>query len=261
MKLLLSIFIISLFYGSLFAQRIIITKTAYARNLVAFNAKLHSINVQMYIKKTDGFYFIYTKEYATQKMAEYQLQKIHRFFPAARIVNEEERGVTSRRHEERKWIVGVGVGINSISSSANSGTSVHSNGDMSYSLKAGYFITNYLLTTLSFSSVTADNTTIVNSYFATNYYYNMTQRAHLYIGALLGYSQLSMDLPHATPSQSILYGLQAGISYDMFGYIPLSLTWQSIFLDHTMALRSGTKTVDMKTNSQNIIELGIAYKF
>lgn len=268
MKLFKTIVFIGLFSLPLFAQRIIITKTAYERNLDAINAKLHSIHVKMYVQKTDRFYFIYTKEYANKEMAEEKLQEIQRLFPYAKIIvppkvakeEEQKKKLSVEQQESRKWIVGIGMGINSISGNVG-GNTTHSNGDMSYRVKAGYFFKEYLLATLSYSSVSGDKKTITDSYLATNYYYRVMQNSNLFIGALLGYSRLSMDLPHATPSQSTLYGFQAGISYDMFGYIPLSLTWQSLFLDHTITLTSATKKIEMHTTSQNIIELGIAYKF
>ncbi|SFV63011.1 hypothetical protein MNB_SM-5-788 [hydrothermal vent metagenome] len=268
MKLFKTIVFIGLFSLPLFAQRIIITKTAYERNLDVINAKLHSIHVKMYVKKKGRFYFIYTKEYANKEIAEEKLQEIQRLFPYAKIilplkVTKEEKPkktVSREQKESRKWIVGFGVGSNSISGDVG-GRKTHSNGDMSYRVKAGYFFKEYLLATLSYSSVSADKQTIADSYFTMDYYYNMTQNSNLFVGALLGYSQLSVDLPHATPSQSTLYGFEAGVSYDIFGYIPLSLTWQSLFLDHTITITSATQKIDMHTTSQNIIELGIAYKF
>ena len=268
MKLFLSIFVLALFSVSLFAQRIIITKTAYASNLAVINAKLHAINVQMYIKKMDGYYFIYTKEYANKEIAEKKLQAIHRIFPYARIIvspkvakeEEQTKKLSVEQKENRKWIVGFGIGSNAINGNVG-GRTTHSNGDMSYRLKAGYFFKEYLLATLSYLSVSADNQTIADSYLAVSYYYTTMQNCNLFVGALLGYSKLSIDLPHSTPSQSLLYGFQAGISYDILGYIPISLTYKSIFLDHTIILTSPTETVDMKINSQNILELGIGYKF
>jgi len=262
MKLFLTILFVGLFSLPLFAQRIIVTKTAYKSNLDPIHSKLHSIGVKMYVNKKDGFYFIYTKEYETREMAESKLQEIHRFFPAAKIVLEakEEQREDVRVQEKRNWIVGLGLGINSISGKSG-GRTVHSNGDMSYTFKAGYFIREDFLATLSYSSVSSNDTTITNSYFAANYYNALTQSSDIYAGVLLGYSELSIDLPKATPSTSILYGLQAGISYNMLGYIPLSLTWRSIFLDHSIAIKSGTTTIHRDTTSQNIIELGVAYKF
>ena len=125
----------------------------------------------------------------------------------------------------------------------------------------GYFTGKHFLSEASYSYSSIDQTTLSNIYLTENYYYDITQNSDIYIGSLLGYSRLLINSKESTPSGSLIYGLQVGASYDIFGSIPLSLTYQHIFLNHTIAFTSSTGTVTINTNSQNVIELGIAYKF
>lgn len=265
--LFLYIFILSI---PLFAQRVIVTKTAHKNNLKIINSKLKSLNVKMYVKRFNNYYFIYTKNYQTQREAQGNLKKIHTLFPNAKLANEqkmkpktEQKNQTSHLlKEKRDWIVGVGIGGSTIKDDANNSLSFSgSRKSINYSLKAGYFITDSFLSAISYSSFSVDKTTISNAYLSADYYYNITQNNAIYIGGILGYSQLSIDLKDSTPSTSEMYGVEIGASYDILGCIPISLTYQSIFLNHTIKISGNGTEKDIKTNFQSVIELGIGYKF
>lgn len=246
MKLFILFLSVGIFSLPLFAQRVIVTKTADRNNLRAINAKLATLQVKMYVKKSDNYYFIYTKEYQTEARAEVALQKIKRFFPYARVLKERKLNKIEKK-SEKNWIAEVRLGNSSIDSYSG----------MEYSLKAGYFLNKNFLSTLSYSSTSAGQTEISNFYFAEDYYYNVIKNSNIYIGALLGYSSLTLDLKNSTPSTSVMYGIELGTSYDITDALALSFTYQTIMLDHSISFPKSTLTVD----SQNVIELGIAYKF
>ncbi len=265
MKLFMLFLYVGILSLPLLAQRVIVTKTANKHNLKPIHAKLQTLHIKMYVKKYKNYYFIYTKEYQTKDRAEINLRKVQTLFPSAKLERkkkiekkEEEIALTSQK--ERKWIVGVGIGSSSIKGDIDQKISFNDSGT-TYSLKVGYFLKKYLLSTLSYSSSSVKQTTISNFYFSENYYHNIAQNSNIYIGALLGYSSLIITSEHSTPSGSAMYGMQIGVSYDMFGYIPLSLSYQGIFLNHTISFTSTTQTRDINTNFQNVVELGIAYKF
>ena len=253
MKLLILAFSLFLTDLSLHAQRIILTKTAHKANLKAINAKLKSIQMKMYVKRSPNYYYVYTEDYKTSTQAVEQLKRVQTIFPGAKL---EKKKI----QKNRNWIVGFGIGNSSTSGDIGGNTPFKESGN-SYSLKAGYFFQPYFLSTLSFSSSTVEKTTLSNTYLTLDYYYKLTKNSNIFIGLAAGYSSLLMDFEKSVPSGSALYGAQAGISYDLFGQIPLSLTYRSILLDHTIFFSSETQTVDINTKIQNTIEIGIAYRF
>lgn len=272
MKLFILFFYIGVLSLPLLAQRIIVTKTANKSYLKSIHAKLQTLHIKMYLKRYKNYYFIYTKEYQTTHKAEDKLRKVRTLFPSAKLEGKKDTQQKIKQkdkqkselslipQEERKWIVGVGIGSSSISGNIDNNTSFSDSGN-SYSLKVGYFIKEYFLSTFSYSSSSVKQTSISNFYLSENYYYDTTQNSDIYIGALLGYSRLIIASENSTPSGSAMYGVQVGASYDILGYIPLSLTYQGIFLNHTISFTSTTQTSNINTNFQNVVELGIAYKF
>ena len=268
MKLFILLFSISILSLPLLAQRILVTKTAHKSNLKSINTKLKSLHIKMYVQRFHEYYFIYTKEYPTQTETEAKLRKIQTIFLHAKLGEETKKNqeVKHKRNtslalkKDKNWIVGVGIGNSSISGNISGNASFKDSG-MSYSFKVGYFMKPYFLSTLSYSTTSVEKTTLSNTYLTVSYYYDITQNSDIYIGALLGYSSLKMDFANSVPSGSAIYGAQVGVSYDLFGYIPLSLTYKGMLLSHIISFTSETQTVDIHTNLQNTIELGIAYKF
>ena len=264
MKLFILFISLGIFSLPLFAQRIIVTKTSNKNNLKPIYAKLKTLHIKMYVKRDRKYYFIYTKEYQRLDRAENQLRKVQTLFPSAKLERKQQikqkSEVPLTAHEENNWIVGIGIGSSSISSNIDNNTSFSDSG-VSYSLQVGYFVKEYFLSTFSYSSSSVKQTSISNFYLSENYYYDITQNSDIYIGALLGYSRLIIASQHSTASGSAMYGVQLGASYDLLGYIPLSLTYKGMFLNHTISFSSRTQTRNINTNFQNIVELGIAYKF
>ncbi len=129
----------------------------------------------------------------------------------------------------------------------------------------GYRYGENIFTTFTAQRAMLDIADIDNFYASINYQFsNVTAKP--YIGALLGYSQLTWsESPHVVVSNEdlisdgLMYGLQTGIEQVLTENWTLFAKYQFIKYDHLMDIRSSASTIE-HNYGQNIL-IGVRYAF
>ena len=134
-----------------------------------------------------------------------------------------------------------------------------------YELGAGYRYTENIFATLAVQRTTLDIADIDNIYASINYQFSDVMLKP-YIGVLAGYSKLewSQD-PHVVlsnkdlTSDGAMYGVQAGLEFDLAENWSIFGKYQFIVYDHLMDIRNGASTIEHE-DTQNLL-LGVSYGF
>ena len=129
----------------------------------------------------------------------------------------------------------------------------------------GYRYSENIFTTLTAQRTMLDIADIDNFYASINYQFSDVT-AKPYIGALLGYSQLTWtESPHVVvlnedlTSDGLMYGFQAGFEQTLTENWILFAKYQFIKYDHLMDIRSSASTIE-HNYGQNIL-IGVRYAF
>ncbi len=129
----------------------------------------------------------------------------------------------------------------------------------------GYRYNHNIFATLSAQRAMLDIADIDNFYVSVNYQLSDTT-AKPYIGALIGYSQLTWsESPHLVvanedlTSDGLMYGVQAGLEQELTENWTLFVKYQFIKYDHTIDIRSSSSTIE-HNHGQNIL-IGGQYEF
>ena len=253
MRFFILLFSITILSSSLFAERIMITKTSKKRNLQEINKILTKLHVKMYVKKSHSKYIVYTKNYSKNSEINYNLKKIKQYFPSAYIAHN-----ANEKNEKKglyNFFISGGVAKSFVSTDD---VNITKTSGMSYSLEAGYYLTEYLYMSAIYEKTDTTDITLSNIYGSVNYNYELTENTNLYAGILMGYSTLELDVANATPSTSLAYGGQIGVSYDVLGFLPISMTYEALSLAHKIDY-SPTLTTNFSVLQS--LKFGLGFKF
>ncbi len=132
-------------------------------------------------------------------------------------------------------------------------------------LGVGYRCSKNIFATVAAQRTWLDIADIDNFYASINYQFsNVTAKP--YIGAMVGYSQLTWsEDPHVVVSNKdlisdgMIYGIQAGLEHDLTATWTLFAKYQFIKYDHSMDIRSSSSTIE-HNYGQNIVT-GVRYAF
>ncbi|MEA1983978.1 MAG: outer membrane beta-barrel protein [Campylobacterota bacterium] len=259
MKFILLIISLGLLYTQLNAQRIMITKTSKKSNLSHIKKQLDKLHIKMYYKKSDINYIVYSQNFSSQNQTDIAFKKIKQHFTSAYISQESKKKKETQKTENTKYnfFVNIGLGSSSYLAQESTGDS-YSIGGSNYFLEGGYSFNDYSFIAINYLNINSTGGSMNNFSTALNLNYPVVKNTNIYAGLLLGYSSFSLDIANSTPSTSPTAGIQVGASYDILGYIPVSLTYQFISTSH-LIIYPNNISVDF-TPIQNI-NLGVGYRF
>ena len=244
---------------SLFAQRIMITKTSNKGNLREIHTILQRLHVKMYFKKTKNYYVVYSKRYDSPEETHYKLKKIQRYFPSAYIQTSKEKKIHTSKGGKKKELYNYFIALHGAKSSITTDDiNITSTSGYSYSLEAGYYFTEYLYVSGIYEIADTKDITLSNFYGSLNYNYKIIEDFNIFAGVLLGHSKLTLNIDNATPSTSLAFGGAIGVSYDVLGFIPISLTYQLLSLKHKIIYDT---TLERNFTRLQSFQLGLGYKF
>ena len=257
--LMLFVFIVLLITPS-FADRIMITKTSKKSNLRSIQKKLTQLRVKMYVYKSKNTYIVYSQEFSNQQQAYPTLSKIKTYFPSAYIKKRQQTAPVSSKIEnnsQTNFFINLSYSYSSIQINDSTEATINDSGK-SYGAKVGYYFTDNFYISLAYLQTNIEDLSLVTYYSSLDYQYNFDKDLSLYAGILVGYGQLDLDVANATPSTSSVGGVEGGISYEIIQNIPISLSYQGLYLGHQIVY-SSTKTLDF-TLLHNV-SVSIGYKF
>ncbi len=255
--ILLSTLLFTSLYADEFSKHILITKTSKKSNLKLIKSRLNSLNIKMFVKKSNAKYLVYSGKYRSKKSARYALKKIKRYFPSALIIENQRKTKTPEPTAETSNIFIAGaLGFANINESSSYG---YENGGISYALEAGYIFNKNIFISLGYLNSSTSDIKMHSIYTSANYKINFTKNLGLYIGIIGGYGTLELSgYEQSSASCSILAGVQVGTSYSIYEDIDIYLAYQGISLDHVINMdNSSSIEFDFLHN----LQLGIQYKF
>ena len=249
----------------LFADRVMITKTAKKENLKQIQYKLKKVNTKMYVKKTDYGYLIYSKDYASLLETKKSLKKIKLYFPTAYVTNTSKMHTAKKETQKKEipkqkktpYFVNLSYGMSSIIVDST-GNPSQSNSGNTFGVDGGYYFDDSFYCSLAYLSTSSDSITTSTLYGSVDYKYDIMKDTDIYAGVLLGYSSLDLKEIDSSSSTSFAFGVEAGVSYEITPNIPLSLTYQNLLFDHTINLAGGAK---LSANALHNFKLSVGYKF
>jgi len=134
-----------------------------------------------------------------------------------------------------------------------------------YELGVGYRYTDNIFATLAVQRTTLDIADIDNIYASINYQFSDVMLKP-YIGLVAGYSKLEWsEAPHVVlsnkdlDSDGAMYGVQAGLEFELSTNWSVFGKYQFITYDHLMDIRNNASTIEHK-DTQNLL-LGVRYGF
>ncbi len=257
MKLLFLLISFTLFLSQLNADRIMITKTSKKNNLSPIKKQLDALQVKMYFKKLDSSYIVYSQDFLTIDEANIVLSRVKHHFTSAYIKKDEKKKHASKKHIEYDYFVSLGLGSSTYAAQESTGKVLDVRGS-NYFFEGGYRFNEYSFIALNYLNINSDGGSLNNFSTALNINYPVLQDLDIYTGLLIGFSRLSLDIQNSTPTTSLTVGAQIGISYDFFGYIPVSFSYQYITTSLSV-IYPGDVTVEFSP-IQNF-NLGIGYRF
>ncbi len=256
MRYIVLLIALVVFTTSLSAQRIMITKTSHKSNLQEIHTILQKIHVNMYVKKSNNHYIVYSKKYASSKQSNYKLKQIKHYFPSAYI--------ESPKNKPKKKVKDVAfyryfLALHGAKSSITTDDiNITNTKGYSYSVEAGYYFTEYLYSSVIYEISDTKDIKLSNFYGSLNYNYEIIENMNLYAGLLIGHSKLTLNIDNATPSTSLALGGQIGMSYNILKFLPISLTYQLLTLDHKIIYDT---TLERKFTQLQSFKFGLGYKF
>jgi opacity protein-like surface antigen len=162
------------------------------------------------------------------------------------------------------------IGYSKLSIDNSVGSGVLENGALDdnnfiYDIGLGYKYNSDIFTTVNIARTTLDKLKLTNYYLSANYNLKIVGYSS-YVGALVGYSgakwtsspikdTLSSDLK----LDSLLYGVQAGISKPLKDNLKLFAQYQFMILDHSLNVNNGVSKI--KHKFQNNLIVGVKYEF
>jgi hypothetical protein len=261
----LTIFLTSVLANDSF-ERVLITKTSKKSNLPMIKRTLDRLNVKMYVQSIPSGYYVYTKKFDDKRVARYNLRKIKRVFPYAKIVQiggakTAQKSSKKSSITEGKYFARFGLANSSIGGSTNvAGASNLDNASMGFALEAGYVYSPNLFFTGAFMDNSTDDISLTNLYATANYNYELMEGLGVYAGGMLGFSTLELSgFALTTPSTSLMYGIQFGATYSLLDYLSFFANYQMFMLDHSISMEDDGSIV--KFDSLNNFMLGVGYEF
>ena len=252
---------ITLLYTQLCAERITITKTSKKSNLSKIKQQLDKLHIKMYFKKSNSSYIVYSQDFSTQMEAQTALYQVRKSFHTAyinkKMIKSEKKVVIDTKPINYNFFVTIGLGSSSYTTQESTGAS-HSIGGSNYFIEGGYCFNDYSFISFNYLDINSDGGELSNITTAINLNYSFMKNTNIYTGLLLGFSNLTLNLENSTSASSPTAGALVGLSYDILGYIPISLTYQYIVSGLSIKYPNNI-TVDF-TPIQNI-NLGIGYRF
>jgi len=281
MKIFKFILLISILIANISAsERIMITKTSKKSNLALINAKLKKVNVKMYVKKIDSTYFIYSGQYKNNNSANKALKYIRKTFPSAYVILKNENtkepqkvdnsNVTLIKEDNSKevleeddssFFLSLALGSATIDNSLdeNSVITEPENSSISYTLEGGYILNENIFFSVAYINSSTSDIDINNLYLSASYKINPTNDLGVYAGILGGYSALTLNgYEDSTASSSMLYGVQLGLSYDVYEDLAIFTTYQGLSMNHVI---TDENSLGIEFSLIHNLQLGILYRF
>lgn len=259
MKYLSIILLLSLLFISASAKEssghILITKTSKKSNLSIIKNRLDSINVKMFVRKSNSAYYVYSGKYNSDNSAEYALKNIKKYFPSALIIKNKPKTSQAIRNtkEASGFFIGVALGTDNVTSNYESQSGV------SYTIESGYYFNENIFMTVGYLNSSTSDIDVNNIYTSLNYKLRVAKNIEFYTGVLGGYSTLELtDFEVGEASTSMLLGVQIGTSYNFYKDISTYIAYQGLYLDHIIEIEDASK---LEFNIIHNLQLGIQYKF
>ncbi|MDF1883162.1 porin family protein [Sulfurimonas sp. SAG-AH-194-C21] len=262
MKFLLLLISFSVFCTQLNAQRIMITKTSKEHNLSPIKKQLDKLHIKMYYKKVNSSYIVYSQDFLTSDETNLALIKIKKHFSSAYIKKITKKPdlikeSTKSMHTPYDFYISAGLGSSTYSATESTGDTF-SIGGSHFFIEGGYYFNEYIFISANYLNISSSGGNMNNFSTAINLNYPITQNLDIYAGLPVGYSSFLLDIEGSTSSTSLTLGALVGISYDILGFIPVSLTYQLISASHVIDYPNNVSV--SFTPIQNI-NLGIGYRF
>lgn len=271
MKIFKFILLISILIANISAsERIMITKTSKKSNLALINAKLKKVNVKMYVKKIDSTFFIYSGEYKNNNSANKALKYIRKTFPSAYVILKNENTKEPQKVDNSKelleeddssFFLSLALGNATIDNSLDENSVITENSSISYTLEGGYILNENIFFSVAYMNSSTSDMNINNLYLSASYKINPINDLGVYAGILGGYSTLELSIDSAesvAPASSMLYGIQAGVNYDIYENIAIFTTYQGLSINHVI---TENDTPSIEFSFIHNLQLGILYRF
>ena len=185
-----------------------------------------------------------------------------------------DKPVFTHLFEEGKLFLGLSTGYSSVDMIQRQQGAIvlldTDTGDsgVTYGIEAGYSVNDTLFVTLNYHRTYLRNVNLDDFYATFNYALTPALPLSPYVGAMAGCSLLTWekeisgvsDNPNRTGT-SLLFGLQAGVEYDLRDDLSLYAAGRYWVMDHTTKVNVLTETIELKHVSQLNGLLGIKYRF
>ncbi len=253
---------------------LLVAKTNNKDNLPYIKSKLHNLQLNALVYKSDGIYTVYSGPLKDEKEASYALKRAKRSFAHADIVSFD----TQTKNATKKGYFFVNGSLASLTlpyehtiQIGNIPLNTIDSKATGYIFEGGYNFENNIFVTMSFMNAASSTNTLTNLYSSLNYKINI-KRLEPYVGILGGISSLAWDKSpmleaNSSPSTSLVYGLQAGLNYDTgFHNIALLANYRYTVMNHSIPLKiiDGTSITASSTLNHNLVHglnLGVQYRF
>ena len=232
-------------------ERLIITKTSHKKYLPEIKRKLDASNIEMFVKRTGGYYVVYSQKFTNESEANSALKRVRAFFPHAKIIFYDNNSKTNT------FFIALATGVHQLSSSG-----ADFKNSISYSVEAGYNYSQNFNSTLSYLNTSTSKEQMHNLYLSFNYDFSIISDIDAYIGALCGYSAFELtNFAKNSPSSAVLLGMQFGTVYNVSENFGIYAAYQWMSLGHKVEIVQNSTISTVEVDSLQNLQFGIKYRF
>jgi len=188
-------------------------------------------------------------------------------------VQNNDKKVQEKRSFKENYFIGLSVGFSSldveekdVTGNLNLDSTLDESG-MTYGINTGYYFNESIFITLNYQYTPLDDVYFNDIFGTFNYRFKEILSFYPYVGAIIGYSQMTWDKDplnssnNSNNSSSYLGGIQIGAEKHIMDQLALYISYQYLMMEHTTKIKTFLEEKELEHTSKQNLNIGIKYFF